>query len=716
MNLRKTILIRYAILLVFLALLSVAIVAKIMVIQFVHADRWSKEMDKLENRTKIIQGSRGNICSSDGRVLATSVPYYELRFDLGAEGVRQVFADEVHELAHQLSTVFTDRSAAQFKKELREAYAKRVQYYLVHPRKVNFDELRKIKEFAIFRRGRIKGGFMPEQEYVRVTPHGRLAYRTIGLMNKGAEDNPQGSRGISGIEERFESFLRGGEGMMVQQNLSGRWVNITTVEPENGCDIITTIDIYLQDMVEDALKRQLIRSNAEYGTAILMEVATGKIKAIANLGLQGNEYNEIYNYAFGHEGANEPGSTFKLMALMAALEEGRADTSDVIDTEDGKWKIYDKIIYDSDYGDGEHGLMSVKQIFERSSNVGMAKLINESFKGREKDFIDRIYSFGLNEPLGIEFKGEATPYIKYPNDKNWWGTTLAYMSQGYELNLSPLHVLTFYNAVANGGKMMKPMFVEAITKDGRVVKRFTPKVIKTSICSHSTLSKARDLLESVVETGTAKGIKTSRYSIAGKTGTAKIANRDKGYAERRYRASFAGYFPADKPVYSCLVVVSDPKGAFYGSSVAAPVFRSISDRVFASDKSFEVIARNQWDWLNFFIHDKDKTIPPLLNGNPEHTETTCKKLGIRTIKPKEKSDWVYTNERNGAVELQPRKVTEKKMPNVVGMGATDAIYLIEKAGLRARMNGVGAVRRQWPDPGTICQPGQMVQIELNRNL
>jgi cell division protein FtsI (penicillin-binding protein 3) len=466
MNLRKTILIRYAALLVILSVLTVAVVVKVVLIQFVHADKWSKEIKKLENRTKIIQGNRGNICSSDGRVLATSVPYYHIRFDLGAEGVRQVFADQVSELAGQLASVFTDRSKAQFAKELRAAYAKKTQYYLVHPRKVNFDELQRIKDFAIFERGRIKGGFMAEQEYLRVTPHGRLAFRTIGLMNKGPENNNNGSSGISGIEESYENYLRGGEGLMVQQNLSGRWVNITTVEPENGNDVITTIDIYLQDVVEDALKRQLVRSDADYGTAILMEVATGKIKAIANLGRQGNDYNEIYNYAFGHEGANEPGSTFKLMALMAAMEEGRVDTSDVFDTEDGKWKIYDKTIFDSDYGSGVHGPMSVKTLFERSSNVGMAKLITESFKGRERDFIDRIYSFGLNEPLGIDFKGEAKPYIKYPNDKSWWGTTLAYMSQGYELSISPLHVLTFYNAVANNGKMMKPMFVEAVSNNG----------------------------------------------------------------------------------------------------------------------------------------------------------------------------------------------------------------------------------------------------------
>jgi cell division protein FtsI (penicillin-binding protein 3) len=241
-------------------------------------------------------------------------------------------------------------------------------------------------------------------------------------------------------------------------------------------------------------------------------------------------------------------------------------------------------------------------------------------------------------------------------------------------------------------------------------------VLKNSICSYSTLKKAQDLLESVVENGTANVIYTKRYSIAGKTGTAKIANRDQGYAERRYRASFAGYFPADDPKYSCLVVVSDPKGAFYGSSVAAPVFKAISDRVYASDKAFEVIAKSKWDWLDFFRTDKGKRLPPILNGHPESTEIICKRLGIKTVRPNEKSDWVYTNERNGIVEMQARKVVPKKMPNVVGMGASDALYLIEKAGLKTKINGVGAVRRQWPDPGTICRENQMVNIELGRNL
>jgi cell division protein FtsI (penicillin-binding protein 3) len=715
MNLRKTILIRYAVILTALVVFSLAIVSKIMIIQFVKADKWSKEIERLENRTKIIQGNRGNICSSDGRVLATSVPYYEIRFDLGAEGVQQVFADEVHTLAGQLSTVFRDRSHEQFKRELRKAYAQKNRYYLVHPRKVNFDELQKIKDFAIFDRGKIKGGFMPEQEYIRVTPHGRLAFRTIGLMNKGGETGLKGASGISGIEEHYEDYLRGGEGIMVQQNLSGRWVNITTEEPENGKDVLTTIDILLQDMVEDALKRQLIRSDAEYGTAILMEVSTGKIKAIANLGRQNGEYNEIYNYAFGHEGANEPGSTFKLMAIMAAIEDGLVDTSDVYDIEDGKWKIYDKIIYDSDYGHGEHGKLSVKQIFERSSNVGMAKLVTECYKGRERNFINRIYSFGLDEALGIEFKGEAQPYIKNTNDKSWSGTTLAYMSQGYELSLSPLQVLTFYNAVANNGKMMKPMFVEAISQNGRVVKRYSPKVLKSSVCSGSTLRRARALLEGVVENGTAKVIKTNRYRIAGKTGTAKIANRNKGYAERRYRASFAGYFPADKPKYSCLVVVSDPKGAFYGSSVAAPVFKTIADRVYASDKAFETVVKKKTDWLDIFRINKKKYVPPVFNGHPESTEIICKELGIKRSSKNEEADWVYTQEKNGIVELQPRKISENKMPNVVGMGASDAIYLIEKAGLRAKINGVGVVKKQWPDPGYHCHHNQTATIELGRN-
>jgi cell division protein FtsI (penicillin-binding protein 3) len=436
MNLRKIILARYGLLLALLLLFSVSIMVKVIIIQLTGSEKWGSKLKYIEARTEVIYGNRGNICSTDGGVLATSVPSYQIRFDLGAPGVRDVFKNEVDDLTASLSKLFTDRSKAQFKKELERAYRNKIRYYLVHPRKINYEELKRASKFPIFERGKYKGGFMPEQEYVRVMPHGKLAYRTIGLLSKGAEDGSQGNVGISGIEKKYEDYLQGDAGLALQQNLSGRWVNIIADEPDNGKDVISTIDLYLQDVVESNLKKQLISSQAEYGLAVLMDVETGKIRAIANLGHTGNGYQEIYNYALGHEGCTEPGSTFKLISLMIAMEDGKVDTSDVFDVGEGKWKFYDQTIYDSDYGKAAHGKMTVKQIFERSSNVGVAKIIHQCYKGKEKDFIDHVNSLGFNEQLGLGFQGEAKPYIKYPTDKNWWGTSLAWISYGYEIQVS----------------------------------------------------------------------------------------------------------------------------------------------------------------------------------------------------------------------------------------------------------------------------------------
>jgi len=355
MNLRKTILSRYGLLLVLLFLFSFAIMAKVVLIQLTGGAKWGKKLKFVDDRTEVIYGNRGNICSSDGGILATSVPSYQIRFDLGAPAVRAVFHSQVDELAVCLAHLYGDRSATQFKNELERAYKNKARYYLVHPRKISYDELVRASKFPIFERGKFKGGFIPEQEYMRVMPHGKLAYRTVGLLSKGAEDGSQGNVGLSGIERQFEDHLRGDAGVAIQQNISGRWVNIVADEPDKGKDIITTINLHLQDVVESNLRKQLEFSQAEYGLAVLMEVKTGKIRAIANLGKTGNGYQEIYNYAIGHEGCTEPGSTFKLVSLMIAMEDGKVDTSDVVDVGDGSWKFFDQTIYDSDYGKGTHG-------------------------------------------------------------------------------------------------------------------------------------------------------------------------------------------------------------------------------------------------------------------------------------------------------------------------------------------------------------------------
>jgi cell division protein FtsI (penicillin-binding protein 3) len=704
MNLKKSILTRFGIMLALLFIIATFVVVKIVVIQVTGGDKWGKKLKYIKERTEVIYGNRGNILSHDGKILATSVPNYQIRFDLGAPGVREVYHGQIDALCGKLAKLYGDRSKDQFRKELDKAYKEKNRYYLVNSQRINYDQLKNARKFPIFERGRNKGGFMPVSEYVRVMPYGKMAFRTVGLLSREGDGN-QGNTGISGIEKKYEDYLMGEEGLALQQNIGGRWVNVVTDEPDNGKDVVSTLDLYLQDVVDNSLRKQLNTSNAEWGTAVLMEVETGKIRAISNLGKTDKGYKEIYNYAIGNEGCVEPGSTFKLISLMVAMEDGMVDTSDVYDVADGKWKFYDQTIYDSDYGEGNtFGKMTMKQIFERSSNVGVAKIIYQAYKGKEKKFIENIYNLGLNEKMDIGFQGEAKPYIKYPTDKNWWGNSLVWISYGYEIQLSPLQILSFYNAVANDGKMMKPMFVEAIAENGEIEKNFSPQVLKYSICSNSTLRKMKKMLEGVVEEGTARPIHTSRYQIAGKTGTAKIFDKEKGYKTAKYRASFVGYFPADKPRYSCIVVISEPQGAFYGSSVAAPVFRDIADCVWGTDLSIR-LAKD--------ANEGGKKMPSIMNGLVPETKRVCKELGIRYKSPERGSDWVFTSEGEKSVELKGRKLTEEMVPNVLGMGANDAIFLIEKAGYTPRLTGVGRVLRQSPQPGAHSKRGQTVYIQLS---
>ncbi|MCK4639399.1 MAG: penicillin-binding protein 2, partial [Bacteroidales bacterium] len=414
---------------------------------------------------------------------------------------------------------------------------------------------------------------------IRKMPFKELAKRTIGYENK--KENL-----FVGLEGAYSEYLEGKKGKQLRQRIcNGDWKPIqdeNEIEPQNGKDIITTIDINIQDVAENALLEHLKEHKAFQGCAILMEVETGYIKAIANLQYDSsdNKYKESYNYAFAEN--VEPGSTFKLASMIAVIEDRKVNLSDTIDTGDG-WIVY----YNRTMRDAykiRDGKITCREAFEKSSNVGVSMIIWDAYKKNPEKFVEHLYDMSLNKPLGIEFQGEGHPFIKHPKDKKiWYGTTLPWMSVGYEISLTPLQILTFYNAVANGGKMVKPMFVKEIRQTGKTIKTFKPVVINKSICSKRTIDTVQSLLEGVVERGTAKSLNNSIYKIAGKTGTAQIANKNKGYNKGFYNASFVGYFPADDPKYSCIVVVNKPSGGkYYGSSVAAPVFKEIADKVYAT--------------------------------------------------------------------------------------------------------------------------------------
>lgn len=700
MGIRSAIITRVAFIYFLLFLFAVVVILKLVSVQKIKNDRWEQIEENLSANTIIVDPARGNICGDDGSVLATSVPGYYVRIDLASEGVKRVYNKESDSLAYYLSSYFRNASKAEYNRKLNEAYKNRNRGFMLTPRKVDYTELQQIKKFPILRRGRYGGGLIIEQENKRINPLGVLALRTIGGLNKGAYGGIHGAIGYTGLEDAYEAYLKGEDGVSYKQNLSGRWVTRIEIEPKNGMDIITTINIKMQDITESALYKQLHKSDADWGTAIVMEVKTGDIKAIANLGKGENDYYEKDNYALGARGCYEPGSTFKLISLMVALEDGVVDTSDVFDTGNGSWRNSGRTITDT-HGNGP---LTVKQIFEKSSNIGVAKIITTHYGKNPKDYVDRVYSFGINKPLGLEVNGEGQPYFKYPGDADWWGTTLAGMSYGYETKMTPLQILTFYNAVANDGKMMKPHLVKEIRDNGALVKRFKPEVLNSMIASKETIGKAKKMLEGVCETGTGTSMQNEYFKVAGKTGTARVATSSEGYSAGMYLASFTGYFPADDPKYSIIVTFNNPRGGYYGASVAGPVFKEIAEKIYA----LQVLTDQPIEEL-----DIKRNLPDVKTGNSKDILKIAKELRLKNVKGKPKSQLADAVIQDSTVILQSAEMVSGKVPDVKGMGASNAVYLMENAGLKVIIKGIGKVKQQSLPPGSSYKPGQTVFLTLS---
>ena len=606
----------------------------------------------------------------------------------------------INGLSAGLAQYLGDRSATGWKSVITEARRKGDRYFLIQ-RKVNYETLKKLKELPIFREGQFKGGMVAQADNRRILPNSDLAARTIGYLNLGSEGNEVG------VEGAFDNDLAGKNGVAVKQRLTGGdWIIVdgpNSVESRDGNDVVTALDLDLQDVATSALRNQLRKNNADHGCAVLMEVSTGNVKAIANLGLQDDgDYHETYNYAIGE--STEPGSTFKLPSLMAAIEDGVIDTSDIVDTGTGTVKYYDHIIRDTK----EHGILTVKQVFEESSNVGTSKLIYEHYKNNPKDFVNRLYAMRLNKPLDIQLKGEGEPLIRYQGDKLWSGLTLPMMSHGYEVLLTPLQILTFYNAVANDGKMMRPLFVTAVMRNGSVIKSYEPEVIINSIASRSTIRKAKKMMEGVVERGTATNLRNPNYKIAGKTGTAQIAHDKYGYRSGQrisYSASFVGYFPAENPLYSCIVVVNSPSnGVYFGNVVAGTVFKEISDKVYATRFFMDYKPENK--------EDIKPTAPDEGNGFRADINEVLKNLDVHYRRTAD-DDLVATHESGDTVSLAGVKILPGLVPDVRGMSLRDAIYLLENTWLRVRYSGKGRVLRQSPEHGARYNDGTVVSLEMN---
>ncbi len=699
MNIRTDILLRVYLAFGLIVLLAFAVLFKLFHVQFVEGEKWRSMADSLSTRFANVEAARGNIYSVDGSLLATSVPEYEIRMDMLAGGIEKddVFFEKVDSLAAKLSVFFGDKSTKQYSRLLREARDDKARYILLK-RDVTYQELKAIREFPIFNLGRYTGGLISVQQNKRILPFQSLAKRTIGYKNKNVQP--------VGLEGAYSAYIDGETGKRMMQRIAGGvWMPVNQdieIAPKEGADIISTIDINMQDVAQRALKNQLITSDADHGCVILMEVATGEIRAVANFSkVSTGEYEEQFNYAIA--ASQDPGSTFKLASYLSLLEDNKVDTNSMVATGDGTYRIPGHTIRDSH---GGIGTVTVKRAFEESSNVAVAKMINAAYQNDQGKFSEHLYKWGLNKKLMLQIPGEGQPVIKNPQNKSWnKKQTLPQMAYGYEMQITPLQMLAFYNAVANDGRYIAPIFVREIRRLGNTVELFKARVINEKIVSDITIKKAQALLEGVVTQGTGKGLASPLYRIAGKTGTAQVADANKGYqVDKKYQASFCGYFPADNPKYSLIVVVNNPrKGTYYAASVAGPVFREIADRVYASDV-------NMFDALKDQKFTGNLIMPESKIGEKKATQNVYKTFGIKALFAAN-SDYVMVD-TNNKIANKDVKIIEGSVPDVNGMGLKDALFVLGNSGLKTLVRGSGRVVRQSLLVGTRVAKGDPIILEL----
>ena len=675
MQMKNKINIRVVSLYLFICLIALIVVSKILIIQKIDQEVSSVNLPKLFN----IKAPRGNIFSDDGSLLAISMPLYNIYMDLSVVE-KNTFNSEIDSLSILLSELFNDKSAKEYEKYLRDSRARKKNKYVKLKNKVTHNELNLLKDFPILNLGKYKGGLIIEERPNRENPFGLLAKRTVGLLR---ESNP------IGIERAYNKTLSGQDGWQLKQRISKNfWRNqdseLNSI-PKSGNDIVTTINIDIQDVTENALKKALKFHNADWGTVVVMEVNTGNIKAIANLKNNDGAFDEYYNHAIAEH--SEPGSTFKAASLIAGLEDGYYSLLDSVDTEDGTHRFYNEIMRDSKKGG--YGKITIGEAFVQSSNVGISKVTNKYYKKNPEEFIDRIYKMGLCTPLDLELPYPNSLLVKQPGGPGWSGVTLPWMSIGYSLRLTPIHVLTFYNAIANDGVMVKPLFTTKILKDGKLISKNTSEVINSAICSKKTIDEIMPYLIDVVERGTAKSIKNNRYKIAGKTGTSLIAYGKKNEDQtKKYQTSFVGFFPAEKPKYSCIVVVNNPKeNGFYGGNVSAPVFKEISDKIYASDISIH----NQIPTDNL-VND----YPFMSQGKTYETQKILDHLSLEYSSTE--SDWMVQSYMKNQIKLDTRSIEKDFengiMPNLFGMNLMDAVFLLENIGLDVNFEGRGHIVNQ----------------------
>ena len=671
------------------------IVWKIWVLQFVEGEKWKKVAQKNGIRSMIVKATRGNIYSDNGSLLATSLPFYRVAID-PTVAKPATFKAGIDSLAFMLAQQFPEKSKKEYLIKIKNARAKGKRYLVLTRQMINYQVKKAMTSWPIIREGR-KGGVIFEKMDRRYRPFSELAFRTIGFVN---EDY----RG-AGLEYSFNSQLAGKDGEAIFTKIAGAWKPLhdeSELQPDQGYDIQTTININLQDVAEAALEKHLRMHKADYGCVVLMEVKTGEIKAIANLAMnRDSSYSENYNYAVAS--LTDPGSTFKLASMIALFEDKDLSLEQVINTGNGKYQFYDQVMTDSK--PGGYGKLTVKQAFAKSSNVAISRMVFDHFKSTPEKYIEYIKQMKLDQPLGFQMQGEAVPYIKNPKDTTWSGVTMPWMSIGYEMKISPLHILSLYNAVANNGKMIVPIIVNNTNRADKILEQYHARVLEEKICSDQTLQKVKTLLEAVVEEGTAQNIKNPDYKIAGKTGTAqKIKN---GIYTKNYYTSFAGYFPAEKPKYSCIVVIDSPKGFhLYGGDVSAPVFKEIADKIYAQDPEMHKVLKADKSLLvNKF------TLPKMKPGYADDLKLLCNQLGVSNH-GSEQDEWIDGDNSQKFIAWKNRAIRDGIVPNVQGMSVRDALYLLENNGLRVTVLGKGKVISQSVVAGERAIRGNGITLVL----
>ena len=703
MDVKRDILWRVYLSYILVVAVCVAIFGKAIYIQQVEGTHWRSMSDSLHQKLAEIEAERGTIYSEDGQMLSTSIPQFDIYIDFRVASLREkngrLFRSNIDSLSGCLADLFKDQSGGEYKAMLQQGYKDEEGYFLLR-KKISFREYDQLRKFPLFKLGRYKSGMIANEKTIRLNPYRMLAFRTIGL----ARDSNK-----VGLEMTYDSLLKGRNGKQTVRTIAGG-VSVPVddtyeIEPETGKDIVSTIDVFIQDVTENALMKMMIKNEAANGCAIVMEVKTGKIKAIANLGKRTDgSYWEDFNYAVSPA---EPGSTFKLATLMCLLEDKKVKLSDIVNVEGGTWNLNGQTVYDAE----QHGVYeeTVKQAFEKSSNVGMAKLAWNNYGNNPNQFFRHLKKMRMDTLTGIDLTGERNPVIIKPGNKLWGPTTLPWMAFGYNLAVTPLQTVTLYNAVANNGKMMRPYLVSAVKEEGVLLRNFQPKTVDEKICSDQTLQQLRECLEGVCTQGTAiKLFKNTPYRVAGKTGTALVANGKQGYADKIYQSSFVGFFPAENPQYTCIVVIRNKPHALihFGADVAGPVFREVADRLYSTyiRQSNTVSIQQKKTDSSSFSYAGSKQDVAYINA----------KLKLKYADSSGRADeWINMYGKDATVVINRRPFDRNTMPELKGMGLKDVVYLCENIGLKVNIKGKGKVAVQSIMPGQAIAKGQLISIELN---